>query len=411
MSVAVFPDSLTKDRHPRHRAISLPSRLTPFARPILVLNTYTGRHFLVAFSAAILTIMGLVMLFDMVELVRRSAAAGVGFATLAGMALLKMPSMFNILLPFCVMLGAMVVFWRLSRSHELVVIRASGVSVWQFLAPVLAIAFGIGIINVMAVNPLAAALYSRYEHMQGQLIESRLGSPFTLSERGMWLREAHDDTRFVVRAEQVHQEDFTVAMSGISIFVFEGEDKFLRRIEARSGIIGARATTAKGARKLSDDNVYVLKDVWIMQPGLPSVHHDSLEMPSSLSLDRIQQNFASPETMSFWRLPIFIRFFEKAGFSALKHRLHFLSLVASPLLLCAMVLVAAAFSMRPNQRSGGVLTRMVAGVIAGFVLFFFSKLIYKLGESASLPVWLAAWSPPVIIALLGLGALFHYEDG
>lgn len=352
------------------------------------------------------------MLFDMVELVRRSAVNSAGFLSLLGMALLKLPGMLNMLLPFCVMLGAMVVFWRLSRSHELVVIRASGVSAWQFLAPVIVLVFAIGVLNVMAINPLAAALYSRYERMQSQMFDVRSGgNPFSLSERGMWLREAHDDKQYVVHADRVHQEDFTVAMYGVSIFVFEGEDRFLRRIEAKSGIIGARTANAKGRRKLSNDNMYVLKDVWIMQPGIPTAGYEILEMPTSLTLDKIQQNFASPETVSFWKLPAFIRFFEDAGFSAIKHRLHFLSLVASPFLLCAMVLVAAAFSMRPNQRAGGVMTRMAAGVVAGFVLFFFSKLIYKLGESSSLPVMLAAWSPPIIISLLGLAALFNYEDG
>ena len=55
--------------------------------------------------------------------------------------------------------------------------------------------------------------------------------------------------------------------------------------------------------------------------------------------------------------------------------------------------------------------RALAGLGAGFLFFFFNKFTYALGLSATLPLAFAAWSPTVITMLLGLGYLFHREDG
>jgi len=60
---------------------------------------------------------------------------------------------------------------------------------------------------------------------------------------------------------------------------------------------------------------------------------------------------------------------------------------------------------------GGWTARGVAGLGAGFVLYFFSRLTYALGLSATLPLALAAWAPALVAALLGLTYLFHSEDG
>ena len=148
-----------------------------------------------------------------------------------------------------------------------------------------------------------------------------------------------------------------------------------------------------------------------MEPGLPALHQDSMTLPTKLTLERVHDNFASPETLSFWQLPGFISFFERAGFSAPKHRMYLQSLIASPLLYCGMVLIAALFSLQPNLRSGGLMGRLGAGIATGFVLYFFSKLIYAFGLSQTIPQALAAWAPALMASLAGLGGLFHQEDG
>ena len=114
--------------------------------------------------------------------------------------------------------------------------------------------------------------------------------------------------------------------------------------------------------------------------------------------------------MSFWVLPRFIETLENAGFSALKHRIHWHSLLAGPLMFCAMVLIAATFSLRLTRR-GGTGLLVAGGLLAGFLLYFLTDVVLALGLSGSIPPILAAWTPASVTALLGLAMLFHLEDG
>ncbi|MGE5502917.1 MAG: LPS export ABC transporter permease LptG [Actinomycetota bacterium] len=362
-----------------------------------ILSGYIGRQFLLALASVMLMIMGVIMLFDIIELIRRAAGRpGVGFGTIMTMALFKLPQMAHMVLPFAVMIGSMVCFWRLTRTHELVVARAAGVSVWQFLAPVLGVVAVVGILEVTAFNPLAAALYGRYERMQDELLTVR-GSALDVSEVGLWLREPHDNGEMVVHSDDVHQDGLVLNLKTVHIFIYDRPDHFARRIAAE------RARLERGN--------FVLENAWLMEAGRPSQFVDVMSLPTQLTLDRIHDNFASPETLSFWQLPAFISFFERAGFSAGKHRLYLQSLLASPFLLCGMVLMAALFSLKPNMRSGGLMVRVMGGVATGFVVYFFSKVVYALGQSTVLPQAMAAWSPALFAALVGLGGLFHLEDG
>jgi len=101
---------------------------------------------------------------------------------------------------------------------------------------------------------------------------------------------------------------------------------------------------------------------------------------------------------------------EKAGFSAVRHRLHWYSLLADPLLMCAMVLIAATFTLRQARR-GGATFIVASGVMTGFMLYFFSDVVYALGLSDSIPVVLAAWTPSGVATMLGIAMLLHLEDG
>ncbi len=362
------------------------------------LSRYVTRHFLAAFAGTLLVIAGLIVLFDLIELLRRAAGTGTPATELAIMALLKLPNMLHTTLPFVVLIACMVAFWRLSRSSELVIMRAAGVSAWQFLAPVVLVTALLGVVEITVVNPVGAKLYARFQAMEEEFRLVDDSGALNFSGGGMWLRESGPGERSaVLRAGSVRQEDFTLKMGGISIFEMKNENDFIRRIEAERATLG--------------DGVLKLRDAWVMVPGLPSAFHQALELPTTLTIGRIQEKYAQPESVPFWDLPGFIEFFESAGFSAHRHTIYWHSLLASPLLLAAMVLVAAVFTINPNQRSGKLMFRVLGGVLAGFGLYFYSKVTYALGLSDTLPLALAAWSPGVVTALLGTAFLFHLEDG
>ena len=90
--------------------------------------------------------------------------------------------------------------------------------------------------------------------------------------------------------------------------------------------------------------------------------------------------------------------------------LRYQTLLARPLLLVAMVLISAAFSLR-FFRFGGVGKMAAGGVVAGFVLYVATKMVGDMGGAGLLSAPVAAWSPALVGSLLGALALLPQEDG
>jgi lipopolysaccharide export system permease protein len=356
---------------------------------------YIARQFLLWFGAVFLLILMLIFLGDFVELTRRAAARpDVTVGILFKMAAFKLPYTAQEVMPFAVLLGSILALWSMTRSRELIVARAAGISVWQFLAPAIAIAFLIGAIGVTLFNPLAAVMEAEYKQLENRLLKNQADS-FVLANSGLWLRQSDQEgTQAVIHALKLTQPE--MLLGDVTIFFFRDGDRLIRRLDAASARLEA------GRWYLST------VDEW--RPERDSQHFLDLTVPTNLTVQKIEESFATPDTMSFWSLPSFIDLLEQSGFSAQKHKLYFDSLLARPFLLCAMVLIAAIFSLR-MQRRGGTTAMMIGGVAAGFMLYFLSDVVYALGVTSTIPVALAAWTPAGISTLLGMTFLLYLEDG
>ena len=106
----------------------------------LTLSLYIVRQFALSVTGMLLALSGLVAMFDFIELLRRSAShPEVSFGTWSARsppcACLTWPCR-SCRSPSCS--GGILCFWRLTRSSELIVARAAGISAWEFLtAPTL----------------------------------------------------------------------------------------------------------------------------------------------------------------------------------------------------------------------------------------------------------------------------------
>ena len=303
------------------------------------------------------------------------------------------------ILPYAVLLGGIIAFWRLTRSSELVVARAAGVSAWQFLAAPTLCAIALGGLATGGISPISAVMRARAEIMEDNYLRSG-GGPLALNGGQLWLRQS-DRTLdpqgvAILHARAVAAHDLKLDAHDVTVFRLDGGDRLLQRIDA----LGARL----------GDGAWILNDARTVTPGhLPSAAQ-MLSLPTDLTVARVQESFAPPDTFSVWTLPGFIALLERSGFSAIRHRLHFQSLLALPLLAGTMCLLAAGFSMRP-QRRGGVARMIGSGVAAGFSLFLVSKLAEEFGQSGALPPALAAWAPAASGLMLSVALLLHQEDG
>lgn len=358
------------------------------------LAIYIGRQFLIWFAAGLSSLLALVYLLDTVELMRRAAnRPEATFDIIVTMGLLKLPEIGQEVFPFVVLFAAMYTFWRLTRTHELVVARASGISVWQFTGPVLAWAALIGVVLVTVLNPIFAAMLTRYERMENRYLRGQTSS-LDVGRSGIWLTQLTPEGAYRIHAESVVPG--TLELRRVMVLLSVPDQRLSARLDASS------AELVPGYWNLSE--------VWYNKPGEPAQFLARYQLPTDLTEQRIQDSFASPDTLSFWELPTFIRTLELTGLSPVKHRLHWHSLLAQPVLFAAMVLLAAAFSLR-QMRGGGTLTMVGAGIVSALLLFIVKDVIMALGMSGSVPALLAAWAPAGVTMLLSVAALLHTEDG
>lgn len=373
------------------------------------LTGYVARAFFGMTLAMLGALTGLVALFDFIELLRRAATRpDVGFGIALEIASLRLPFVSLQILPFSILLGGIVAFWRLTRSSELIVARAAGISAWGFLTGPLVVALLLGMVATGAISPISSALLSRAERLDQTFLRTG-GGMTTLAGGRLWLRQADRELEangvailsgrpVAMRnpGEPIPRAGARFELQEVSVWRLTAGDQPLSRIEA------PRARLTSGA--------WVIEEAVAFGADRIAKPVGTISLPTELTPDRIQDSFASPETLDFWALPGFIAVLEEAGFSAVRHRIQFQSLLALPVLALAMALLAAGFSMRQTRR-GGVAQMIGGGVAAGFALFVVDKVSNEFGEAGSLPVVLAAWAPTVAGLLLALALLLHLEDG
>ncbi len=373
------------------RAIGVPGMRR--LRLSITLSAYLARQYGFWYLSFLFGLTGIIFLITIVDLLDRLANKKASLGLVFEMAALKLPFLAIEVMPFTVLLAGLTCFWRLTRAHELVVTRAAGVSIWQLLAPVLGVAVLVGAVTVSLLNPLASVLLSRYEQLEARYVRNQT-STLAVSQSGLWLRQANEDGQSVIHATRVTSDP--LVLYGVTVFHFSQEDQFRQRIDAERAELG--------------DNKWLLHEVLQSTPGGTAQQFKQLELATELTHEKIQNSFAPPETISFWRLPGFIELLENAGFSAVRHKLQLHRLLATPMLYAAMLLLAATFSLR-TQRRGNVGITILGGVMTGFLFYFLSNFVFALGLSAKVPVILAAWTPAGISLMLGIAMLLHLEDG
>ncbi len=372
------------------------------------LSLYLAKRYLTNLLVLLCALLAIIYLFDTVELIRRASKHdGVPLALVLQMGLLKLPEIGQVLLPFAVLFGAMFTFWQLTRRYELIVMRASGYSVWQFLLPIVVVSVLFGIVHITVVNPIGAVFIGKFEDLERTHL-SHQDNQIAVFKEGLWLRQPiliepkntaeQADTLIsgyaIFHAHKIEQKDWKLRR--VTLFYFTDTNEFLQRIDAKTARL--------------EEDLWVLNDVTTHNWQNDKILSATYTLPRTLTQRDIEESFASPESMSFWNLPSYIHTLEQTGFDATGLKVHYHSLLSQPLMFCAMILLAATVSMRP-PRSQGAFMVIAAGVFIGFLFFFLSTFLQALGTSHKIPVILAAWAPALIALLLGLSVMMNMEDG
>jgi lipopolysaccharide export system permease protein len=364
---------------------------------LTAIETYVLGQTLISILGAMAILSSLILLIDFVDVAARVDLSFLGIARLVAM---KSPAVIVLVLPFMLLFGTLFAFVGLNRRSELVAMRAAGVSAWRFIMPAALTAFVFGVVTIAVLDPITSQLNAKYIQA---MIELK-ADPAAKAGNDVWLRQGGEGgrarTQTVIHAVSMDASSPDVRLSNVSFFVFElgenGVASFQRRIDAASATLKVGAWSLSNVRETS--------------PGSQVMHSDTMTLPTQISNRREVERFSSPTTISLWALPGFIDQTERAGFSSLGYRLRLQQLLAIPLLYAAMSILTAAFSLK-LMRSGGLAILATSGVLLGFVFFFFDQVAVALGQAEWIPVFAAAWAPPLLALLSGLTLLCYTEDG
>lgn len=364
----------------------------------MTLSVYIARRFLWMFLRIFLAFFGIMMLIDMLEQLRRFSGQDVGLGDAAVLSLLNVPESLFRVLPLIMILAAIALFVALARSSELVVVRAAGRSGLRFLLAPVSVSVLIGALAVAVFNPLVAATSKEYDALYASYAKGR-ERVLSVSNEGLWLRQGGDGSQTVIHAARANADG--TELFDATFLTFDAQGLPQERIEAESARLepGAWVLTAAKRWQLGGSN-----------PEAQAQAEATARLPSDLTRAAIRDSFGSPSAIPVWELPRYIQGLERAGFSARNHQVWLQMQLALPLLLTAMVLVAAGFTMR-HARSGRTGLMVLFAILGGFSIFFLRNFAQVLGESGQIPVVMAAWAPPLAATLLAIGLLLHVEDG
>lgn len=361
---------------------------------VSTLSIYIGRRFLSAIFGVFALCTVLIFMIDFVEMLRQAGKFGsVPAYILAWITVLRLPAYTEILLPFAVLVGAIATLLMLARKSELAVMRAGGMSVWQFLRPGLFVALLLGVASSTLFNPFAASARDKAEQLFSEVF-GRESSLLGKGTAGNWLRQDGLDGQSVLTAASARSRG--TVLTTVTAFVFDRTGKFSERIDAGSATL--------------EEGFWVLKDALVSRVGREGETYGTYLISTYLTPDRVADALGTVISVSFWELPDLIYITERAGLSSNNLRIQYELLLTRPVLCAAMVFLAATVSLR-SFRGGGIQTMVVTGMIGGFGFLLFAEISRQIGAAGLAPVWAAVWVPVVLVILISVTVLLHQEDG
>ena len=354
------------------------------------INLYFLRRYVVSFISTLTAVFALTYLIDMIEVSRRGSSADISFGVVATISALRVPAFIEQAFPFIILFSSIFTLVSLNRKLELVIVRASGMSVWQMLAPFAFGSFLIGVASVALYNPLASHAQAQSARLQAEAA----GAVTRDDDRSPWLRQSGGGVNSIIGAKAV--ADGGATLGGVTAFIMRDEGVVSERIDADQARL--------------ENGAWQIENPLVTRVGSPPVRETLVTLPTTLLPEFIEQRLANPDAISIWELGSKIEVARSLGYNADAFAMRYHSLIARPALFVAMTLVAGTVAVR-YARIGQSGVTIVGGIAAGFVLYVVTFLAQALGSNSVIPAVAAAWFPVVAAGLFGTTILLHQEDG
>lgn len=365
------------------RAASRPRSSKRFPR---ILDDYVVRHFLGYLALITASFMVLVLIFTFFELLSDIVRNKIPLVTVGEYLINVTPSWLYLFTPLCVLLAVLVTFGLMQKSNEITAMKATGISIYRTVLPVLVIS------TVLAGGLfLLEESYLPYANKRVETLRN------TIKEKPAQTYLRPDRKWIFGEHNTIYYYEFFDAESAQfgSISAFEFDPKTFQ-ITKR-----VYANQAHWAPALQD---------WVFERGWQrSFHGSAIENFQTFKVNTFAELNEPPayfrkevrqsQEMNYDELSLYIHDLQQAGFDVVRLRVQLQKKLAYPLITLVMAVLAVPFALSAGRR--GALTGVAVALLIGVVYWVTSGLFEAMGNVNQLPPALAAWSPDVIFCLAG----------
>tara|TARA_Y100000590_G_scaffold465404_1_gene637662 strand:- start:4538 stop:5629 length:1092 start_codon:yes stop_codon:yes gene_type:complete len=354
-----------------------------------ILNKYLGKEFLktVLNTSIIFFAMGFVM--NLFEEINFFKDLDVNVNIPIFLSFLFVPSLLYNFFPFVILLSGLWFFLKIKKSDELKAINISGLSNLSVIFIPSIFSIVIGIFLITAINPISSALVEKYEKIKGsyELDQEYLAA---ITENGIWIKEKNLEKNNIIRALYLQNENLVE----VSIYEFDKNNNFTRRIEAES----ANISTLKWSLK----NVKIIG----LSGEVLSENIEDISYISMYDIKKIRSLYSNLNTVSFWNIESEIKLLEQRGYSTREMETRWQRSFAFPFFLLSMLLLSAFFTLGTSFNDSNWTYAFVT-IFASVLIFFFNDFSAMLGKTEKLPIEIAVWMPITIIFIFSAVGIIH----
>ncbi len=354
-----------------------------------IINNYLSKQFIkIVFNISIIFFcLGFIM--NIFEEINFFKDFDVSIATPILLSLLFVPSLLNNFFPFVILLSGIWFFLKIKKSDEITAINVSGMSNLSIIVIPSILSIILGIFFVTAINPITSVLVKKYETVKGNY-EKDQDYLATVTVNGIWIKEKGLKANYIVRAANLEKEN----LLEVTIYEFDKNNNFKRRIEAESADISSLKWNLKNIKIIDTDGIESTKS--IKDPSYFSMY----------DIKKIKSLYSNLDTISFWNLGKEIKLLEQRGYSAREMLVIFHRSLAFPFFLLSMLLLSSVFTLGTTFNDNNW-TYIFLAIISSVLIFFFNDFSAALGKTDKLPIELSVWMPITIVFVFSTVGIIH----
>ncbi|HLI03606.1 MAG TPA: LPS export ABC transporter permease LptG, partial [Terracidiphilus sp.] len=357
-----------------------------------ILDEYVVREFINMFLLVLATFVLLIIVFTFFDLVGDILRNHVPIATVGAYLFNLTPSQIYQITPLAVLISALVTFGLLNRNSEIIAMKATGISLYRLIVPIVSIAAMLAICLFLFDQYYLPQANRRQEALRS-VIKGRPPQTF-LNPEQKWMfgqkpLPGESGRIFYYQFFDPDANEF----GNISVFEFRPSTfELTRRIFARRAvwdpIIGAWQFEDGWMRNLDGADVTDYRT--FQRATFPEIHAGP---------DYFKKEALESQEMNFGQLERYIRDLRQSGFDTMRLRVALWHKLAYPLVAPVMAVLAIPFALSMGRR--GSLSSIAVAIGVALAYWVVSGLFEAMGGVNYLPAALAAWSSDVLFALVG----------